>query len=130
MIGLWSSHAGTFLVHLGLATLATLGLPMLVSPLGWGRALGWWIPAEARLAVYFGRCLASVICMLCWGAFRSAAHPAEAPLFFDLLSGCSTLMVAVHVHGALRRSQPRAETYEIAAWVGLFVAALVFRPVA
>lgn len=128
MIGLWSAYAPLFLVLLALTTLATLGLPMLVSPLGWGRWLGWWIPTESRLAVYFGRCLASVVCMLCWGAARAASHPQEAPLFFDLLTGSSALMIAVHVHGALRGTQPRAETYEIAAWVVLLVATLVFRP--
>ena len=130
MIGLWSIHASPFLMLLGVGTLAVLGVPMLVSPLGWARALGWWIPEDTRLAVYFGRCLASVVCMLCWGAFRAAAHNEGAPLFFALLSGSSALMIAVHLNGALRRAQPRSETYEIAAWVALFVAAILFRPVA
>ncbi len=128
MVGFWAAYAPVFLVLLALVTMATLGLPMLVSPLAWARVLGWWIPAERRLALYFGRCLASVVCMLCWGAVRAALHPHEAPLFFDLLTGSSALMIAVHVHGALRRLQPRAETYEIAAWVALLAAALVFRP--
>lgn len=128
MLGIWSAHTPVFLVLLAIGTLATLGLPMWVSPLGWARVLGWWIPEDTRLATYFGRCLASVICMLCWGALRAATHPAEAPLLFDLLTGSSALMIGIHLHGAVRRVQPRAETHETLASAALLFATVVFRP--
>jgi hypothetical protein len=101
---------------------------MLFWPLRWAAVLGWRIPEHTHLAIYFGRCLGAVICVLGGFAFRVAAEPALQPFFFDLLLGSFALMVAVHVYGALKRIQPISETYEIGYWLLLFVLALMFYP--
>jgi hypothetical protein len=128
MTGLWSAHAGTFLVVLACATLVLFGLPMFLWPLRWARVLGWRIPEDTHLAIYFGRCLASVILVLGVFAFRAARTPALQPFFFDMMLGAFGAMVVVHVWGALRRIQPLSETVEIAFWAGLFALALLFHP--
>jgi len=129
MIGVWGQHAGLSLEVLAVGTLGLFGLPMLFWPLRWAAVLGWRIPEHTHLATYFGRCLGAVICVLGAFAFRVAAEPALQPFFFDLLLGNFVLMVAVHVYGAVKRIQPRSETYEIGYWLLLLVLALMFYPV-
>ncbi len=130
MIGIWSAHAGTFLVILAIATLLLLGLPMFFWPLRWAAALGWRIPEHTHLAIYFGRCLGSVVLVLGVFAFRAASTPSVQPFFFDMLLGASGVMVIVHAWGAIRRIQPLSETIEIAFWLALFGLGLLFYPTA
>ena len=128
MIGLWSSKAGAFLRVLAIGTLLVFGLPMLLWPLRWAAVFGWDIPAEADLAIYFGRCLASAVCVLGFMAFRAAARPAVQPFYFDIMLALITLMIAVHAYGALLGIQPISETIEIAYWILLIVLTLLFYP--
>jgi hypothetical protein len=128
MIGLWSEHAGTFLVILASATLLLFGLPMFFWPLRWAAALGWRIPEHTHLAIYFGRCLAGLVLVLGAFAFRAAFTPALRPFFFDMMLAAFGILVAVHAWGAIRRIQPLSETIEIAFWLALFVLALLFYP--
>src|SRR5262245_23750359 len=104
------------------------GLPMFLSPVRWAQALRWPIPADERLVVYYGRCLASLIVVLSGAAFVAARTPALQPFYFDLLTASTGLMVGVHAWGALRRIQPATETWEIGFWVALLVLALLFHP--
>jgi hypothetical protein len=88
MIGIWSAYASTFLILLAVISAVFLSIPIFIAPLRWARILGWPIPAQTDLAVYFGRCL-----------------------------------------GAVRGTQPVAETIEIAIWAGLALLILACWPV-
>ena len=130
MIGIWSAHAGTFLVILAIATLLLLGVPMFFWPLRWATALGWRIPDHTHLAIYFGRCLGGVVLVLGAFAFRAASTPSLQPFFFDILLDASGIIAVVHAWGAIRRIQPLSETIEIAFWLALFGLGLLFHPTA
>lgn len=128
MIGLWSSKAGPYLRFVAIGTLLVFGLPMLLWPLRWAGAFGWEIPANPDLAIYFGRCLASAVCVLGFMAFRAASRPAVQSFYFDIMLGLIALMIGVHAYGALLGIQPISETIEIAYWVLLIVFTLLFYP--
>jgi hypothetical protein len=129
MIGILGSHNDTFVAAIAAGVLALFGLPLLVRPLAWARRLGWRIPVETHLAIYFGRCLGAVICVLGLFAFQAASDPALRPFFSNVLLGCFGLMTALHVDGAIRRIQPRSETYEIGFWLLLLGLGVLFYPV-
>ena len=128
MAGPWSSASDLFLLLLGLGSLALLGLPLFFVPLTWARVLGWPLPEEQRLAVYLGRCLGAVICVLAAFAFVAAGDPAVQPFFFLIVIANFSLMVAVHAWGAIRRIQPWTETAETFVWLALLVLGLLFFP--
>jgi len=128
MIGLWGSKAAAYLRVLAVGTLLAFGLPMLLRPLRWAAFFGWEIPQDANLAIYFGRCLAGLVCVLGFMAFRAASKPALQPFYFDMMLGVVALTTAVHAYGALLRIQPISETIEIVYWVLLFVFTLLFYP--
>jgi len=128
MIGRWGSRSATYLRVLAVGTLLAFGLPMLISPLRWAEALGWQIPGETDLAIYFGRCLASLVCVLGVMGLRVARSRPLQPLFFDILLGATAFMTAVHAYGALRGIQPTSETIEIAFWALLVLLTLLFHP--
>jgi len=128
MLGLWSAGASHFLVASALASLLLLGLPMAVAPLAWARALGWTLPEHRHLAIYFGRCLGAVVCVLSAAALVAARHPEVQGFFFRILIGSFAAMVVVHAWGAVRRIQPLSETLETAAWLALLLLAVLFYP--
>ena len=121
MIGSLSEFSGTYLQALGLGSIVLLGVPLVVAPLSWARVLRWPLPAETRLAVYLGRCLGSVICVLSVFAFVAAATPAVQPFFFQIVLANVVLMVAVHTWGAARKIQPMSESLETFAWLAILV---------
>jgi hypothetical protein len=127
MVGLWASQSGAFLQVAGVLTLL-LGVPMLITPAGWARALRWRIPADTDLMNYFGRCLGGVVTVLGLFAFAAARNPGAQPFFFSLVLSMVAVNIGVHVYGAVKRIQPLSETIEIAAWAGLLVAGLLFFP--
>jgi hypothetical protein len=129
MIGIFGTHNHWFVAVVAAGTLALFGIPLLVCPLVWARRMGWRIPGETHLAIYFGRCLGAVICVLGLSAFQAAGHPELRPFFSSILLGCFGLMTALHVDGAIRRLQPRSETYEIGFWLVLLVLGVLFYPV-
>ena len=131
MVGLWSEQATGFLVVVALVALLTLGLPMVVAPLSWARSLRWPVPEgdEGRnLSIYFGRCLGAVICVQAVVVLTQAGDKDLQPVLFAILIGNFSLMVAVHVWGALRRIQPLSETLETGVWAVLLVLGLLFCP--
>lgn len=131
MVGLFSAQASGFLLVVAVVALLSLGVPMLFVPLTWAGWLRWPTPGtvEGRnLSIYFGRCLGAVICVQATVVLINRTETDLQPVLFALLVGNFALMVAVHVWGALRRIQPLSETLETAAWVGLFVLALLFWP--
>jgi hypothetical protein len=129
VIGIWSTHASTFLYVAGVGVIVALA-PMVLWPLRWAKVIGWNVPADNHLAVYYGRCLGSVACAVGAFAIVASPNPANVAFYFPLLLTAWIAMVAVHVYGAIRKIQPMSETYEIAFWVGLAVLTILFWPTA
>lgn len=128
MIGPWSSYADVYLRVVGIGSLVLLAIPLVAAPLSWARVLGWRLPADPDLTVYFGRCLGAVIGVLAVAALVAASDPAVRPFFMGLASASFALMVVVHAWGAVRGIQPRTETVETAGWLLLLVVAVLCYP--
>lgn len=101
-------------------------VPMMVTPLGWARRVGWRV-SDDPLTVYFGRCLGSLLLAVAVGVARAARVPAAQPLMLEMIAVGFAAMVWVHVLGWQRRTQPRLETLEIPGFVLLAAAAIWLR---
>ena len=128
MLGLWSAHAANFLLILTLATTLVFALPIFLVPLTWARLMAWQIPQQTDLAVYFGRCLGAFILILEALMLRAALTGEAMHTAFELLAATATMMIVVHVYGALKRIQPLSETLEIGFYVLLLLLTLMFWP--
>lgn len=129
MLGLWSANAADFLLILTLATTLVFALPIFFVPLTWARLMAWQIPQQTDLAVYFGRCLGAFILILEALVLRAALTGEAMHTAFELLAATATMMIVVHVYGALKRIQPLSETLEIGFYVLLLLLTLMFWPV-
>jgi hypothetical protein len=128
MLGIWSAHAQTYLLTLMALTTVVFALPIFVIPLSWARMFRWRIPEDTDLAIYFGRCLGAFI-LIVEALMLRAGLTGEGLVFtFQVLLAVATLMVIVHVWGALLRIQPITETLEIGMYGGLFVLTVLFYP--
>jgi hypothetical protein len=127
-MGVWGAHASDFLVALGIGSLVLLAVPLIVAPLGWARILRWNIPGDTDLAVYFGRCLGAVACVLAGGALIAAGTPQLQPFFYLLCMSVFTLMIAIHIFGAWRGIQPLSESLETGVWLILLILAVLTYP--
>ncbi len=128
MVGTWGSHAQAFLLALMLVTSAAFALPIFLAPLAWARRLGWRIPDDTDLAVYFGRCLGAFILVVELLMLRAALTGTGLVFTFQVLIAVAALMTVVHVWGALQRIQPILETLEIGMYAGLGILAVLFYP--
>ena len=128
MLGLWSAHAADFLLILTLTTTLVFALPIFLVPLTWARLMAWQIPQQTDLAVYFGRCLGAFILILEALMLRAALTGEAMHTAFELLAATATMMIVVHVYGALKRIQPLSETLEIGFYVLLLMLTLMFWP--
>jgi hypothetical protein len=128
MIGLWQSYSDVYLIVAGVAMLAAFGLPLLLVPIRWARAFRWEVPQPRNLVVFLGRSMGIMISLLAIFAFKVTGIPAAKPFFFDLMLWLFVAMIALHVYGALRRTQPVTETLEILLWIVLFLITLGFYP--
>ena len=128
MLGLWSANAEDFLLILTLATTLVFALPIFLVPLTWARLMAWQIPQQTDLAVYFGRCLGAFILILEALMLRAALTGEAMHTAFELLAATATMMIVVHVYGALKRIQPLSETLEIGFYVLLLLLTLMFWP--
>lgn len=128
MLGLWSTNAADFLLILTLATTLVFALPIFLVPLTWARLMAWQIPQQTDLAVYFGRCLGAFILILEALMLRAALTGEAMHTAFELLAATATMMIVVHVYGALKRIQPLSETLEIGFYVLLLLLTLMFWP--
>lgn len=128
MLGLWSANAAEFLLFLTLATTLVFALPIFLVPLTWARLMAWQIPQQTDLAVYFGRCLGAFILILEALMLRAALTGEAMHTAFELLAATATMMIVVHVYGALKRIQPLSETLEIGFYVLLLLLTLMFWP--
>src|SRR5688500_3682301 len=100
-------------------------LPLLFVPLGWARTVGWKLPDESNLTIYFARSLGAVAAGLCAGLARAATDVAAHAVVIELSIVAGGLLTLIHIVGALQRRQPPAETAEILVFAGLTVA-LIF----
>jgi hypothetical protein len=130
MIGAWSGHASTFLILLAVISALFLSIPIFVAPLRWARLLGWPIPEQTDLAVYFGRCLGGIAIVLNAITLRAGMTGESNVLVFQILLAVASILTVVHVWGAIRGVQPVSETIEIAMWAGLVLLTLACWPVA
>ncbi len=128
MVGTWGSHAQAFLLALMLVTSAAFALPIFLAPLAWARRLGWRIPEDTDLAIYFGRCLGAFILVIELLMLRAALTGTGLVFTFQVLIAVAALMTVVHVWGALQRIQPISETLEIGMYAGLGILAVLFYP--
>jgi hypothetical protein len=111
----------------GFMTVAVV-LPLLLVPLGWARTVGWKLPEESNLTVYFARSLGAVAAALCTGIARAATDVAAHTVVIELSIVAGGLLTVIHIVGAVQRRQPPAETAEILVFAGLTVAMiLVYR---
>jgi hypothetical protein len=119
MIGIWSQHAQAFLVALGGGTALLFSVPIALAPLRWARIVGWAIPQDRDLALYFGRCLGSFALILNLFMLRAGFSGAHLAATFEFMALVWATMIIVHVVGALQRVQPILETLEIGFWIAL-----------
>lgn len=130
MVGIWSHHAQTFLVVLGIGTGFLFSIPISVAPMRWARLVGWKLPEDTDLALYFGRCLGAFALILNFFMLRAGVSGAHAVATFEFMALLWSAMIIVHVVGALQGVQPIFETIEIGFWSALAVLTALFWPAA
>ena len=128
MVGAWSDVSGAFLMAVGVGAFLLLGLPLLFRPLLWASILRWNVRADDDLTVYFGRSLGALLCVLSLFALIAAGDRAVQPFFYGIALSGFAITAAVHVWGAIRKTQPATETAETAVWLGLLVVGLLCYP--
>lgn len=129
MIGVWSEHAATYLLVLGIVTALVFATPLFLVPLRWARVFGWSLPGDTDLAVYFGRCLGGLALAVDALVLRGALTGVGVAFAFQVLILAGVMMVIAHAWGALARIQPLSETLEIGFWALLVILSLLFYPV-
>lgn len=128
MIGMWSAYSQQYLlVFAGITTLA-FALPIFFTPVAWARRMGWVIPEQTDLTIYFGRCLGALIIVAELFAIRAALLGNGLISAFEIMTAIVVLMIPVHIYGAVRKIQPITETLEIGVWCVLLVLNLSFYP--
>lgn len=100
------SRERLFLISAGGVGLLAFGLPLLVAPMRWARALRWDAPADAALAIYLGRSLGAVATALGLTALWGARDPRANRILFPMTALMATLLAAVHLWGAFKERQP------------------------
>ena len=128
MLGLWSEYAVQYLYIVAALTFLLFGLPMFLCPLKWAKPFKWIIPDHTHLAIYFGRCLGGIICSMAIFAFIATKNENTLKFFYQFILVNFFIMILIHVDGAIKKIQPKAETYEIIFWVLLFAVTLLFYP--
>lgn len=129
MIGSLAPHAQTFLLALGALTLILFSIPIAFAPLFWARRVGWEIPFERDLTIYFGRCLGAFALILNFFMLRAALTGEALTPTFELMAMVWAMMIVVHIVGAIQRVQPIIETLEIGFWIALALLTALFWPV-
>jgi len=115
------------LVTYAIAFTLAVGAPLVIAPLAWAKMIGWSIDDDARLAIYFGRCLGVVIVAVSAVAVRLSGDPIVAPQLLDIIILAFAGMTAVHAWGWFRRIQPLVENLETFLYLALFALSLWFR---
>lgn len=105
-----------------------VGLPLLISPMGWARKLGWRIPQEVDLANYLGRSLGGVCLSIAVVGYLAARSPWQYRPVFELVMVLGVFGAGVHVYGFVSKSQPMIENLEIVAFLLVSALAWYFYP--
>ena len=119
--------ARRFAVVSGILT-AGFGVPLFLDPFRWAGWFRWPKERETNVGKYFGRCLGAVALGGTASAVQAARDPDRHRAHFRWLEAGSWLLAAVHVRGAVERSQPAIETGEIFGWAALALAARRYAP--
>jgi len=128
MIGLLAPYSNLYLYIVGVAMLTGYGLPLIFVPQHWARFFGWKIPEEKKLAVLLAQSLGILLTVISAFAFFVPGSPEVKPFFFNFLLTIIVGMIILHVYGAIRKLQPKMETWEILLWIILFILTLTFYP--
>jgi hypothetical protein len=97
--------------------LLALGAPLTFFPVTWARFVGWHLPEDLRLVRYFGRCLGAVALVLVGFTAYASLHPQLVGAALVITAAAMWLVLAVHLVGALEKSQPLFETLEIGIYL-------------
>jgi hypothetical protein len=128
MIGLFSTYSDIYLYIVGVAMLVGYGLPLIFAPQWWAGIFGWKIPEEKRLAVFLAQSVGILLTVISAFAFLVPGSPEVKPFFFNFLLTILGGMTLLHIYGAIRKLQPKMETWEILLWIILFFLTLGFYP--
>ena len=128
MLGILTQYSGTYLAIFATLTTLFFALPIFIQPLAWARLMGWEIPQQTHLAIYFGRCLGAFILIVEILMLRGALSVEHRIATFEVLYLVFGFMLVVHIYGAIRRIQPLSETLEIGLWASLLVLNTLFFP--
>ncbi|WP_415904082.1 hypothetical protein ACMXYW_10955 [Neptuniibacter sp. QD48_55] len=129
MLGQYSEFALTYLWVLGSITTVTFALPLFFVPLTWAKLMMWRVPEDTDLAEYFGRCVGAFVLVVEFFILKGAYTEGGLQFTFDMLAVVFTLMLVVHIYGAIRRIQPITETLEIGLWAFLLFVTYICYPV-
>jgi len=129
MIGIWGGYSSLFLICFAVLITVFFAIPYLFRPLSWGRAVGFTVPEDTDLAVYFGRSLGVVAIGIALICCLASATPAAQPVVFCGLILISGTLTITHIHGAIMKIQPLFETLEIGAWFAIFLLQLAVFPI-
>lgn len=128
MLGYLSDYSWNYLCTLMTLTTLFFALPILFKPLLWARLMMWEIPEKTDLAVYFGRCLGAFILIVEIIMLRAVTTGSGFSFAFDVLFLVFSLMLLVHIYGAIKKIQPITETLEIGLWAILLALNVLFYP--
>jgi hypothetical protein len=93
-----------------------LGLPLLISPMGWARKLGWKIPEEADLANYLGRSLGGVSLSIAILGYLAARNPWQYRAVFELVIILGVFSTGVHYMVSSGRASPCLKTWKLSCF--------------
>jgi hypothetical protein len=128
MLGQYSEYGIEYISILMTVTTFFFALPILLFPLSWARLMRWTLPEETDLVVYFGRCLGAFILIIQILMLRAVTTGTGYTFTFDALFFVFSLMLVIHIYGAIKRVQPITETLEIGLWIILLVMNIAFYP--
>jgi hypothetical protein len=128
MIGIWNAYADIYLIVAGVAMLVVFGLPLMLVPLRWAKLLRWDVSQPGDWGIFMGRSLGVMITVLALYAIKVSQTPSAMPFYYLLMLWTFVGMILLHIYGAIRKTQPITETFEIGLWVILFLVTLCFYP--
>jgi len=128
MIGMWSGFAEEFLIGLSALTFVLFTIPLMFVPLKWAKIMGFQIPAQTDLAVYFGRSVAALAASVNFLALHAGLSGRAISDVLIFIVAIATFMTIIHVWGAIKKIQPLSETLEIGFWIAMGLAALAMLP--
>ena len=128
MIGIWSEYSSIFLTWFSLFIVLAFAIPYIFAPLTWGKVVGFTLPQDTDLAVYFGRSLGVTVSGISLVCYLASSTPSAQPIVFSGLVFITATLCMTHIYGAIKKIQPLVETLEIGAWFGILLLQLAVFP--